>query len=119
MTHDRKLWIGVILVLAVAVALLLWSKPVRAQDKQIVGDDPRGPVRMAPLTTACPPDAKSCKVLVLTPEQEQVLVQMIENTSVQGPYSQVAQAVKFFTDMIAKAPAGNPHSPVLTPAEKK
>lgn len=67
----------------------------------------------------CPPDAKSCKVIVVTPEQEQLLVQMIENTNVQGPYAQIAMAVKFFVDLIAKAPAGDLPKPPAPPAAKK
>ena len=68
----------------------------------------KGQPAPAPIAVPCPPDAKSCKVIVVTPEQEQLMVQMIENTGVTGSYAQIAQAVKFFTEMIAKAPAGTP-----------
>jgi len=66
----------------------------------------KGQPAPAPIAVPCPPEAKSCKVIVVTPEQEALLVQMIENTGVTGSYAQIAQAVRFFTEMITKAPAG-------------
>lgn len=54
----------------------------------------------------CPEGAKSCKVLVISDEQASVIKQMISNTSVQGPYSQVKALVDFYSDLIDKAPAG-------------
>lgn len=54
----------------------------------------------------CPEGAKSCKILVIVPEQEEALKLLISNTALQGPYNQVKGAVDFYLDLLAKAPAG-------------
>lgn len=56
----------------------------------------------------CPEGAKSCKILVIVPEQEEALKLLISNTALQGPYNQVKGAVDFYLDLLAKAPAGQP-----------
>jgi len=95
---DRKLVIGIVVAALMCVALFFLTAP-KAKGQP-------APQPPAPIAVPCPPDAKSCKVIVVTPEQEALLVQMIENTGVTGSYAQIAQAVKFFTEMITKAPAG-------------
>lgn len=61
----------------------------------------------------CPPGTKSCKVIVVTPEQENILDQLITQTCIAGPYAQIAEVVKFYKEMLAKAPPGT------APAESK
>lgn len=58
------------------------------------------------LAVECPKDAKSCRVLVLTDEQVKTIELMLRNTCVSGPYSQIKDAVTFYLDLLAKAPAG-------------
>lgn len=57
---------------------------------------------------ACPPDAKTCKVLIITPDEEQVLVALVSNTGAQGPYNMVKSMVDAWLKKIADAPAGEP-----------
>ena len=56
--------------------------------------------------TECPEGVKSCKILILNDEQASVLKQMVTNTAVQGPFSQIKALVDFYGDLIDKAPAG-------------
>jgi hypothetical protein len=60
----------------------------------------------AALAVDCPPQAKSCKYIVLTPEQEETLKALIAQTGYSGPYIQIKSAIDFYLDAIAKAPAG-------------
>lgn len=61
--------------------------------------------------TECPKDTESCKVLTLSPEEEQTLLLFITQTGVHGPYNQVKGAVEFWTKKITGAPAGNVPKP--------
>ncbi len=56
----------------------------------------------------CLKDQKTCKVLIVTPEQADSLKLLVQNTALTGPYNQIKEAVTFYTDMIDKAPAGTP-----------
>ena len=59
----------------------------------------------------CPEGAKACKVLVYTPEQEEALKALIQNTAIQGPYNQVRGAVDFYVKALTDAPAGTVREP--------
>lgn len=76
----------------------------------------KGQPAPAPISVRCPPDAKSCKVIVLTPEQESILDQIITNTCIAGPYAQIADVVKFYKEMLAKAPQGAQGTPTSSTA---
>lgn len=58
------------------------------------------------ISAECPKDAKSCKVLVLTPDEEQTLITLVQNTGVQGPFNQIKSAVDAWVKRIQEAPAG-------------
>lgn len=62
----------------------------------------------AAMAADCPAGAKSCKVITLTPEEEEALVGTgrILDTALQGRFIDLNGAVKYFQDKIAKAPAG-------------
>lgn len=63
------------------------------------------------LAVDCPPDAKSCKVLVLTDEQASNFRLLIENSCVSGPFKQVEAMIRGYLDLIDKAPAGEVKKP--------
>lgn len=56
----------------------------------------------------CPAGAKSCKVLVLTPEEEQALMQPrgVLDTAREGRPLDLGQVVSYFRERISRAPAG-------------
>ena len=58
--------------------------------------------------TDCPAGAKSCKVLTITPEEEEALTGSgrILDTALQGRFIDLNGAVKYFRDKITNAPAG-------------
>lgn len=60
------------------------------------------------LATDCPPDAKSCKVITLTPDEEQVLIapRMILDTAATGRQIDLGGVIAYFRNKIATAPAG-------------
>lgn len=64
----------------------------------------------------CPANAKSCKVLVITPDEEETLKAMIMQTGIEGSFSQIAKIVNAWLDKIQKAPAGE--MPKATPDKK-
>ena len=65
----------------------------------------------------CPQGAPSCKVVVITPQEEQVLLQRngILDSAEQARFLDLSAYVKYFRDRIANAPAGE----VKKPEEKK
>jgi hypothetical protein len=71
----------------------------------------------APLAyaTDCPPDVKSCKVLVLTPDEEAALVNPrgVLDTAQAARNLDLANIVAYFRNKIATAPAGNVPPPVI------
>jgi hypothetical protein len=66
------------------------------------------PAFAAELPVNCPPKAPSCKILILTPEEEQALVgdRMIFQTASQARFLDVDPIVKYFLGKIAAAPSG-------------
>jgi hypothetical protein len=58
--------------------------------------------------TDCPPDVKSCKVLVLTPDEEAALVNPrgVLDTAQAARNLDLANIVAYFRNKIATAPAG-------------
>jgi hypothetical protein len=56
----------------------------------------------------CPPNVQACKVLVLTPEEEQALMQPrgVLDTAREGRPLELGQIAAYFRDRIARAPAG-------------
>jgi hypothetical protein len=56
----------------------------------------------------CPPGAKSCKIIVLTPEEETALIgdKMVFQTASQGRYIDLDPVVRYFLTKIAQAPSG-------------
>ena len=65
----------------------------------------------------CPPNAKSCKVITLTPEEQDMLIRDkgILQTAVQARPLDLGAIVQYFVTKIEHAPAGK----VVEPPEKK
>ena len=63
----------------------------------------------AAFSADCPPGAKSCKVITITPEEEEALIGpgRILDTALQGRFIDLNGAVKYFRDKLASAPAGD------------
>lgn len=78
-----------------AFCLVMWGKIVKAAD--------------------CPEGAPSCKVLILTPQEEGLLVNQggILDTAARARYLDLGEVVVHFRDKILKAPAGNVKVPPL------
>jgi hypothetical protein len=74
--------------------------------------------------TDCPEGLKSCKVLILTPEEENLLTGKngILDTAMQARQMDLGRAVTFFYQKIATAPAGTVKEespkPAVDPAPK-
>lgn len=67
----------------------------------------------------CPSGAKQCKVLIVTPEEEQVLTQQNGIFEMaEWAFRPLGQAAKYWREKLATAPAGNtlPTAPVVVPA---
>lgn len=94
---------GIALAVIVAVTLLTTCSKSRAAE--------------------CPQGVPKCKVLVLTPDMENVLVQPngILDTAEWGNRAGLSSAVQFFKKAIADAPAGDAKTPEIKkpPEEKK
>lgn len=77
----------------VAFCLVMWGKLARAAD--------------------CPEGAPSCKVLILTPQEEGFLLNQggILDTAARARYLDLGEVVVHFRDKILKAPAGNVKAP--------
>lgn len=60
------------------------------------------------LATECPAGAQSCKVLVLTPQEESILIQErgILATAAEGRKIELEAATMYFRNRIQNAPAG-------------
>jgi hypothetical protein len=85
---------GAIVVAALtAVALLAFASFARAEE--------------------CPPGVQACKVLVLTPDEEQALMQPrgVLDTAREGRPLELGQIAAYFRDRIARAPAGTVPAP--------
>lgn len=72
----------------------------------------------------CPKEMRACKVIVVSPEQADSMKMLIENTALNGPYNQLKEAVRFYGELIDKAPAGtpvaaDPPKPAPAPEPKK
>lgn len=63
--------------------------------------------------TDCPANAPSCKVITLTPDEEQVLIQPrgILDTAAQARQIDLANLVAYFRAKIDKAPQGDVKAP--------
>lgn len=70
-------------------------------------------VAFAAKATECPQGMPSCKVLILSPDEERALTgpNMILQTAEQGRYLDLGQVVKYFRDKLAAAPAGEVKPP--------
>lgn len=68
------------------------------------------------LAESCPPGAPSCKVVVLTPDEEKVLLgeRGIFDTAAQARQLDLANLVIYFRNKIQSAPAGTVPAPVLS-----
>jgi hypothetical protein len=78
-------------------------------------------VAMSPsvaLAIECPAGAASCKVLVLTPQEEQILVQPqgILPTAAEARKIDFGGAVQYFLQRIKDAPAGEVPKPAAAPS---
>lgn len=92
----------IVTVAALSLPLLTVACPLRAQE--------------------CPAPMKQCKVLFLSPEEEQALTgqNMIFQTAEQARYLDLSPVVKYLRDKIAAAPAGTAKAePAPQPAPKK
>lgn len=71
----------------------------------------------------CPKGVPSCRILILTPQEELALTQPngILDTAQQARFLDLANTVKYFMDKIAKSPQGKGEMPAQggTPEEKK
>jgi hypothetical protein len=77
---------------------------------------------LAAHATDCPEGLKSCKVLILTPDEEKLLTAPngILDTAAQARSLDLGKVVAFFYQKIATAPQGEVKAPppASTPAEK-
>lgn len=72
------------------------------------------PALAEPDFSSCPP-GKTCKIILLTPEQEDTLGKLIAATCFSGPYAQIGEVVKFYHDTLASAPTGKAPEPKPEP----
>ena len=72
------------------------------------------------LAVECPPGMARCKVLTISPEEEQALTAPngILATAEQGRFIDLNGAVKYFREKIASAPLGEIHKSVPLPTPK-
>ena len=69
----------------------------------------------------CPPNAKSCKVITLTPEEQDMLIRDkgILQTAVQARPLDLGAIVQYFVTKIEHAPAGKVVEPPKPPEKKE
>ena len=69
----------------------------------------------------CPPNAKSCKVLTLTPEEQDMLIRDkgVLQTAVQARPLDLGAVVQYFVTKIEHAPAGKVVEPPKPPEKKE
>jgi hypothetical protein len=74
----------------------------------IIGVNKARPAEPTKIDVPCPPDAKSCKVIVLTDDQIKSLELFIDNTMIAGPFKQINDAIQFYHKTFDEAPEGTP-----------
>ena len=69
----------------------------------------------------CPPNAKSCKVITLTPEEQDMLIRDkgILQTAVQARPLDLGAIIQYFVTKIEHAPAGKVVEPPKPPEKKE
>lgn len=69
------------------------------------------------LALECPPGAKACKVMTLTPEEQQILLNPngIFDTAERARFLDLTNYVKYFREKIATSPDGDVKAPVASP----
>ena len=114
---NRNFWIAAWLVLCIAIVWYFFGAPLARADE-----------------VPCPANAKSCKVLTLTPDEQDMLLRDkgVLQTAVQARPLDLGAIIQYWVNKIEAAPAGKvveapktedvnalPLKPAPKPAEKK
>ena len=120
--RQERLALALFAFMVTAAIIWLLAGHARAEELALSSKDPTkwvDPISLVP----CPRGAKSCKIMVLSPEEEQALVQPngILATAAVARKIDLEGIANYFFDKIKNAPAGKvtePPKPVAQPAEK-